>query len=57
MEEKNASLPVVHPEDDIPESMLDEMTNGKGENKDEVQPSCDLHQIIPQPFRAAQSRN
>ena len=35
MEEKNASLPVVHPEDDIPESMLDEMTNGKGEAGDE----------------------
>ena len=34
MEEKNAPLSVVHPED-IPESMLDEMTNGKGEDKDE----------------------
>ena len=35
MEEKNASLPVVHPEDDIPESMLDEMTDGKGEGESE----------------------
>ena len=35
MEEKNAPLSVVHPEDDIPEYMLDEMTNGKGEDKDE----------------------
>lgn len=35
MEEKNAPLPVVHPEDAIPETMLDEMTNGKGEDKDE----------------------
>ena len=35
MEEKNAPLSVVHPEDDIPESMLDEMTNGKGEAGDE----------------------
>lgn len=35
MEEKNASLPVVHPEDDIPESMLEEINNGKGEDEDE----------------------
>ena len=35
MEEKNAPLSVVHPEDDIQESMLDEMTNGKGADKDE----------------------
>lgn len=35
MEEKNATLSVVHPENDIPESMLDEMTNGKEEDKDE----------------------
>ena len=35
MEEKNATLSVVHPVDDIPESLLDEMTNGKGEDKDE----------------------
>ena len=35
MEEENATLSVVHPENDIPESMLDEMTNGKGEDKDE----------------------
>ena len=35
MEEKNVPLPVVHPEDDIPGSMLTEMTNGKGGDKDE----------------------
>ena len=35
MEEKNAPLSVVHPETDIPESMLEEMTNGKGEDEDE----------------------
>lgn len=35
MEEKNVPLPVVHPEDDIPESMLDEMTDGKGGDEDE----------------------
>lgn len=35
MEEKNATLSVVHPEDDIPESMLDEMTDGKGGDEDE----------------------
>ena len=29
MEEKNAPLPVVHPEDAIPETMLEEMTDGK----------------------------
>jgi hypothetical protein len=27
MEEKNAPLPVVHPEDAIPETMLEEMTD------------------------------
>ena len=35
MEEKNAPLSVVHRDYVIPESMLDEMTNGKGEDKDE----------------------
>lgn len=35
MKEKNAPLPVVHPEDGTPESMLEEMTNGKGEDEDE----------------------
>lgn len=30
MEGKKIPLSVVHPEDEIPESMLDEMTNGKG---------------------------
>ena len=35
MEEKNAPLPVVHPDDAIPETMLEEMTDGKGEDKDE----------------------
>ena len=35
MEEKNAPLSVVHPEDAIPETMLEEMTDGKGEDKDE----------------------
>lgn len=34
MEEKNAPLPVVHPEDAIPETMLEEMTDGKGEDED-----------------------
>lgn len=35
MEEKNTSLPVIHSEDDIPESMLEEMNNGKGEDENE----------------------
>lgn len=35
MEGKKILLSVVHPEDEIPESMLDEMTNGKGEDEDE----------------------
>lgn len=35
MEEKNAPLPVVRPEDAIPETMLEEMTDGKGEEKSE----------------------
>ena len=35
MEEKNVPMPVLHTDDHIPESMLDEMTNGKGEDKDE----------------------
>lgn len=35
MEEKNAPLPVVHSEDAIPETMLEEMTDGKGEDEDE----------------------
>lgn len=35
MEEKNAPLPVVHPEDTIPETMLEEMTDGKGGDEDE----------------------
>ena len=35
MEEKNAPLSVVHPEDAIPETMLEEMTHGKGEEKSE----------------------
>lgn len=34
MEEKNAPLSVVHPEDAIPETMLEEMTDGKGEDED-----------------------
>jgi hypothetical protein len=34
MEEKNAPLPVVHPEDAIPETMLEKMTDGKGEDED-----------------------
>ena len=35
MEEKNAPLSVVHPEDAIPETMLEEMTDWKGEEKSE----------------------
>ena len=35
MEEKNAPLPVVHPEDAIPETMLEEMTDGKGGDEGE----------------------
>ena len=35
MEGKKIPLSVVHPEDDTPESMLEEMTNGKGEDEDE----------------------
>ena len=35
MEEKNAPLSVVHSEDDIPETMLEEINNGKGEDEDE----------------------
>lgn len=35
MEEKNAPLSVVHPEDAIPETMLEEMTDGKGEEESE----------------------
>lgn len=35
MEGKKIPLSVVHPEDEIPESMLDEMTNGRGEDEDE----------------------
>lgn len=35
MEEKNAPLPVVHPEDAIPETMLEEMTDGEREEKSE----------------------
>ena len=35
MEEKNAPLSVVHPAAAIPETMLEEMTDGKGEEKSE----------------------
>lgn len=35
MEEKNTSLPIIHSEDDIPETMLEEMTDGKGGDEDE----------------------
>lgn len=35
MEEKNTSLPIIHSEDDISETMLEEINNGKGEDEDE----------------------
>ena len=35
MEEKNTSLPIIHSEDDIQETMLEEINNGKGEDEDE----------------------
>lgn len=35
MEEKNTSLPIIHSEDDILETMLEEINNGKGEDEDE----------------------
>ena len=35
MEEKNTSLPIIHSENDIPETMLEEINNGKGEDEDE----------------------
>lgn len=35
MEGKKIPLPIIHSEDDIPETMLEEINNGKGEDEDE----------------------
>lgn len=35
MKDENKSFPVIHSEDDVPKTMLEEINNGKGEDEDE----------------------
>lgn len=35
MKDENKSLPVIYSEDDVPETMLEEINNGKGEDENE----------------------